>query len=258
MYFKRTAEGEEVGGAMVESKMTMNRAHDVFAHHGTEREIRLMAKARNIELIPGNLKSCEACTTTGRRHRRQARQQVAANATPVVTDIAPAFSACTSEVAIAVAEGLSLSHHYALHGNAFNPDTGQIAEYPELSRCSEGHVWHESNAKEIGRLAQGYKNIVGTNTIFFIRRHDIPKGRKPTYLRIVAAYRPEKRQPHRIRWTAGGDRVDYPGDTSTKTADLTTVKWHVNSVISTDGARYMTGDLKDFYLGTPMEHYEYM
>jgi hypothetical protein len=53
--------------------------------------------------------------------------------------------------------------------------------------------------------------------------------------------------------------VDYPGDTSTKTADLTTVKCHVNSVISTAGARYMTGDLKDFYLGTPrMSRYKYM
>jgi hypothetical protein len=47
---------------MVEKKMTMNRAHDVFAHHGTEREILLMAKACNIELIPGNFKSYEACT----------------------------------------------------------------------------------------------------------------------------------------------------------------------------------------------------
>ena len=26
---------------------------------------------------------------------------------------------------------------FALHGNAFNPDTGQIADYVELSKCSE-------------------------------------------------------------------------------------------------------------------------
>jgi hypothetical protein len=115
-----------------------------------------------------------------------------------------------------------------------------------------------ANAEEIGRLAQGYKGIKGTNTIFFIRRKAIPKGRKPTYLRIVLAYRPEKDNPHRIRWTCGGNRVDYPRATSTKTADLSTVKCHINSVISTPHARYMTGDLKDFYLGTPMKHYEYM
>ncbi|KAI2500611.1 Reverse transcriptase (RNA-dependent DNA polymerase) [Fragilaria crotonensis] len=32
----------------------------------------------------------------------------------------------------------------------------------------------------------------------------------------------------------------------------------LNSVISTVNGRFMTGDLKDFYLGTPMTEYEYM
>ena len=87
--------------------------------------------------------------------------------------------------------------------------------------------------------------------MFFIKHSDIPKGRKPTYLRVVAAYRPEKDNPHRVRWTVGGDRVDYPGDVSTKTAALTTAKLLFNSVISTTCGRFMVGDLKDFYLGTP-------
>ena len=38
---------------------------------------------------------------------------------------------------------------------------------------------------------------------------------------------------------------------------VTTVKLHLNSVISTTAARYMTGDLKDFYLNTPMEKKDY-
>jgi hypothetical protein len=33
---------------------------------------------------------------------------------------------------------LPFTDHFALHGNAFNPDTGQLAEYSELSKCSEG------------------------------------------------------------------------------------------------------------------------
>jgi hypothetical protein len=49
MYFKCTAQNAEISGVMVEKKMTMNRAHDLFVHDGTERVIRLMAKARNIE-----------------------------------------------------------------------------------------------------------------------------------------------------------------------------------------------------------------
>jgi len=36
--------------------------------------------------------------------------------------------------------------HAAFHGNAFNPDTNQIAEYPELAKCSEGYYWVESFA----------------------------------------------------------------------------------------------------------------
>jgi hypothetical protein len=52
--------------------------------------------------------------------------------------------------------------------------------------------------------------------------------------------------------------VDYPGAVSTKTADLATAKTLINSVLSTLGAKYMTGDLKDFYLNTPMECYEYV
>jgi hypothetical protein len=85
--------------------------------------------------------------------------------------------------------------HVALHGNAFNnPDTGKLAEFIELSKCSEGALWQHSNAEEIGRLAQGYGNIKGTNTIFFIDPTKIPSGRKITYLRVVSAYIGPKNQ----------------------------------------------------------------
>ena len=52
--------------------------------------------------------------------------------------------------------------------------------------------------------------------------------------------------------------MHYPGDVGTPTADLTLVKMHINSVISTPGARYMTLDVKNFYLNTPMVRYEYV
>jgi hypothetical protein len=96
--------------------------------------------------------------------------------------------------------------------------------------------------------------------MFFIPVHTIPKGKKATYLKTVAAYRPEKANPHHVRFTVGGDRIDYPGDISTKTADLHTVKTPLlNSVISTTpDTCFMTADLKAFYLGTPLAQYEYM
>jgi hypothetical protein len=147
---------------------------------------------------------------------------------------------------------------YAFHGNAFNPDTGKIAEYRELSQCSDGPLWQGSNAEEIGRLAQGFGDIKGTNTMFFIPKSAIPRGRKPTYLRVVSAFRPEKANPRRVRWTVGGDKIDYLYNVSTKTANLTTAKLLINSVLSTKNAKFMATDLKDFYLGTPMARYEYM
>jgi hypothetical protein len=152
--------------------------------------------------------------------------------------------------------------HWALHGTAINPDTGTVAEYDELSKCSDGEHWINSNAEEFARLAQGLgpgSNMPeGTNTLFFIHPSKIPSGRSATYLRIVCADRPEKAQPRRVRHTLGGDRIDYPGNTSTKTADLTTAKVLINSTISTKGGRFMTADIKDFYLGTPLERYEYV
>ena len=44
----------------------------------------------------------------------------------------------------------------------------------------------------------------------------------------------------------------------TRTADLTTSKILWNSVISTPGARFAAADIKNFYLNTPLDRYEYM
>jgi hypothetical protein len=80
----------------------------------------------------------------------------------------------------------------------------------------------------------------GTKTLEFVKKSDIPMDKPPTYCRIVAAFRPKKEKKYRVQITVGGDRVIYKGEVSTKTADLATVKVHLNSVISTKDARYMT------------------
>ncbi len=86
----------------------------------------------------------------------------------------------------------------------------------------------------------------------------MPSDKKPTYARIVAEDRPHKAIKKRIRLTVGGNRIEYPGAVSTKTSDLTTVKCLLNSVLSTPDAEFCTADIKDFYLNTPMKHFEYM
>jgi hypothetical protein len=54
------------------------------------------------------------------------------------------------------------------------------------------------------------------------------------------------------------DPIDYPGETSTKNAELTTSKCLWNSIVSTYLAMYMCTDVKKFYLNTLLDRPEYM
>ena len=98
----------------------------------------------------------------------------------------------------------------------------------------------------------------GTNTVFFVAKSAIPHGRKFTYAQMVASIRPTKAEVSRVRFTVGGDRLDFPGATTTHCASLATTKYLLNSTISTPGARFMTLYIKDFYYGTAMARYKYM
>ncbi|KAL7474380.1 hypothetical protein ACHAW6_000355, partial [Cyclotella cf. meneghiniana] len=69
---------------------------------------------------------------------------------------------------------------------------------------------------------------------------------------------PQKTEKEQTPLTRGGNSIDYPWEVTTPTADLTKAKLLFNSVISTPGARFLTMDIKDFYLNTPMEHPEFM
>jgi hypothetical protein len=144
---------------------------------------------------------------------------------------------------------------------AIHPDTGDLADYPALLKSTDGPEWEFSITDEISRLANGRRGdlkIKRTQTIHFNNFNDIPAHKKATYLRIVAADRPNKAETRRIRWTVGGNLIIYDGNCSTRTADLTTSIILFNSVVSTKGARFMVINLKNFYLETPMTEYEYM
>ena len=82
---------------------------------------------------------------------------------------------------------------------------------------------------------------------------NIPKDRVVTCARTVVEYRAQKKDPNRVRITAGGNLISYPFELTTCTADLTTSKLLWNSTISTRGARYMCEDAKNFYLATPLD-----
>jgi hypothetical protein len=56
----------------------------------------------------------------------------------------------------------------------------------------------------------------------------------------------------------GGDRLDYSGDVTTSTADITTFKILINITLSTEDATMMMMDINNYYLGTPLPRFEYM
>ncbi len=133
-------------------------------------------------------------------------------------------------------------------------DTGKLLEYRHLMKHPKyKDVWMKSFGTEIRRL------VTTTETIFFRKKSEIPADRRKdiTYGRIVCVYRSEKKDPYRTRITMGGNLVNYPDDCGTPTADIITVKILLNSIVSTLNAKFMTIDLKDFYLMTPMSRYEY-
>ena len=140
--------------------------------------------------------------------------------------------------------------------------TGKMLKYRQLIRHPDFREdWTRSSANEFGRLAQGIGGRVkGTNTIKFIRLEDIPKERRRdvTYGQFVCTVRPEKAEPNRSRFVAGGDRINYPGEVATPTADMLVAKMLFNSVVSTPGARFMTMDISNFYLMNPMKRPEYI
>jgi hypothetical protein len=108
--------------------------------------------------------------------------------------------------------------------SVINEDTGASLEYHHLIKDdSTFTVWNKAAANEFGILAQGFEDrIEGSNTIFFIPRQAVPKGKIITYGRFVVEIRPNKSEIHRVRLTVVGNLIQYPGDVSTRSADLTT------------------------------------
>ena len=56
----------------------------------------------------------------------------------------------------------------------------------------------------------------------------------------------------------GGDRINYPGKVATPSAEMLVVKILFNSVFSTCDVQFMTIDISNFYLMTPLKRPKYI
>jgi hypothetical protein len=108
--------------------------------------------------------------------------------------------------------------------------------YIQLLKGLHDDCWLESTT-EIGRITQAVLARMrnGTDNMNFILNSAFTAGLKATYLLlcIIAESLPKKLVNMHVRFTVGGDRVNYPSKASTPTADLITIKMLFNSAVST-------------------------
>ena len=159
-------------------------------------------------------------------------------------------------------QSLLAQHIFSTHtaSHIYNSD-GHKETINSLLFGPAHEVWQQAMSNEWGRLAQGNDNGINfTDTIDFIHRHDVPSQQKVTYGSFVCNFKPLKKEQYRIRLVAGGDILMYDEDTGAPAASLIETKLLINSVISDSdqGAQFLSCDLKDFFLATPMEKAEYM
>ena len=131
----------------------------------------------------------------------------------------------------------------------------------KLLNGADKDIWWKAIGNEFGRLAQGVGDrFVSTDTIDFINKKEVPQGRKVTYGNFICDHRPLKSEPNRVRLTVSGVRLDYESDAGSPVASLVETKLTLNSTISDAhrDARFMSADLKTFFLATTMADPEYM
>ena len=153
------------------------------------------------------------------------------------------------------------NHMACAAGSIWDADLNKMASYKDLINHPDKAIrdrWNQSGVNEFARLFQGFGDVEGVNVLAWIHRSQVPKDKKVTYPRYTVAERPEKDERFRCRITAGGDRLSYDGETSTDSASMETIKTHWNSVLSTQGAKYCTGDISNMYLESWLKESEYV
>ena len=161
----------------------------------------------------------------------------------------------------------SAHHDPTISGKMYNPVTGSVKKIDSLLAGDDAIIWRTLLTNKLGRCAQGVSKqhppdttITGTQTIFFIKPHQVTVGRKVTSANFVCTMRPNKAKVYRFCMAVGGDKLDANQDVCSPAVGITDTKIHNNSTISDThhGACYCTGDLKDFFLCYTMHIYRYM
>ena len=71
-------------------------------------------------------------------------------------------------------------------------------------------------------------------------------------------YCPLKDGPYRVRLTIGGDKIPYYSDAGSPATSFLEEMFLFNSVVSIPRATFLSEDIKDYFLCSPISEYEYM
>ena len=181
------------------------------------------------------------------------------NDSPVVVP-SPRVQRDTNSFRSKAAKHKAAMEFFKLKVNHIFDDKGKKETIDSL-RKKIPEIWNRALSNQWGRLAQGNKyEVVATNTIVFISAKELPSDATVTYAAFVCDNRPLKDEPWRVRIVVGGDVLTYAEDAASPTTAMMETKILINSVISdaSEGARFISLDLKDFYLASPMLTPEYM
>ena len=124
--------------------------------------------------------------------------------------------------------------------------------YRATRTSSDLALWHIAESDELIRL------IETTHTMDWMNPADKAKHRSASYYNPQVKVKVKDGALHRrVRGTYGGNISDYSGICSSWSADMQTVKLLLNAVVS-ENAELCTADIGDFYLGSDLEHDEFM
>ena len=142
--------------------------------------------------------------------------------------------------------------------NVTMEDDGTKLVWTQLNNPAHSNheFWDQANAEEFDR------QIEGTDTIEPMLWKDLPPGATVSYVTFVPSYKKDAEgQPlYRVRMVYGGDRLKYVdvGNRSSQSAALSTLRVLWNDVLSTPQGKFMTADLKDFFLQVRLKKSEYI
>ena len=125
-----------------------------------------------------------------------------------------------------------------------------------------GLDWKTSYSNELGRICLGIDvdpsnptkhRVKGTTTFYAICYDVIPLDWQKgiDFSKDVCTFCPENSDPNQTCITIAGQNIKWPGDVGTKTASLDLMNLLLNSVLSHKGSKFVTFNIKSFYLQTP-------